>query len=130
MADNYLTCSAEKGSIHISEDVIAVIVAAAVSEVEGVAGLSGNISSELSDFLGKKTIAKGIKVRFHEDVIVIDVIVMLRYGSPITQTAEKIQEAVISAVEAMTGQTQPTVHVHVGGVAFERDLRTESPSKK
>ena len=39
MPENYITSQTEKGNISISEDVIHVMVNAAVSEIEGVAGL-------------------------------------------------------------------------------------------
>ncbi len=33
MAENYITCQEEKGSIHISEDVIVSLVKSTVSEI-------------------------------------------------------------------------------------------------
>ena len=45
--------------------------------------------------------------------------VMVRYGYPIPEVAEKIQNAVSSAVEAMTGFQVKAVNVHVGGVSFQ-----------
>lgn len=38
MPENYITCQDEKGSINISEDVVAAMVRAAITEVDGVAG--------------------------------------------------------------------------------------------
>ena len=64
MAENYIARADERGSINISEDVIAVMVGAAVHEVEGVAGLSNTIGSELADFIGRKSVTKGVKVQF------------------------------------------------------------------
>ena len=39
MPENYITSQTEKGNISISQDVLEVVVNAAVSEVEGVSGL-------------------------------------------------------------------------------------------
>ena len=39
MPENYITCQDEKGSINISEDVVAAMVRAAITEVDGVAVL-------------------------------------------------------------------------------------------
>jgi len=119
MAENYLTYSSDMGSINISEDVIAVMVAAAVAEVDGVSGLAGNAGSEGSGFFGKKAISKGIKVQF-DDRISIDVVIMLGFGYPIAKTAEMVQDAVATAVESMTGMGVPVVNVHVGGVSFDK----------
>ena len=46
MGDNYICCQAEKGSINISEEVITGVVKSAVSEVEGVAGLSYTVAGK------------------------------------------------------------------------------------
>jgi uncharacterized alkaline shock family protein YloU len=120
MADNYITSKDEKGNVSISEDVIAVMVAAALAEVEGVAGLSNTVGSELADFLGKKSISKGIKISFEDDErVIIDVLIMVRFGSNITNVAHKVQQEVASAVESMTG-LKVVVNVHVSGVAFEK----------
>ena len=114
MPENYINISCEKGSVHISEEVIAVITAAAISEVEGVAGIAGT-----GEFVGKKTVSRGVKVFFGETEINIDAHIMVRYGSGIAGVAGKVQDSVISAVESMTG-IKPTVNVHVTGVAFDK----------
>ncbi|MGE4353503.1 MAG: Asp23/Gls24 family envelope stress response protein [Oscillospiraceae bacterium] len=119
MAENYIARQDERGSINISEDVIAVMVGAAIAEVEGVAGLSNTIGSEIADFIGRKSVTKGVKVQFVEDKIVVDVIVMVRFGTKITEVGEKVQEAVASAVESMTG-LDAIVNVHISGISYEK----------
>ena len=57
MGENYITCREENGSINISEDVVAEIVRSAISEVEGVAGLSNTAGAELAELIGIKTIS-------------------------------------------------------------------------
>ena len=120
MAENYITCEMERGSINISEDVVSTVVAAAISEVDGVGGLSNNVSTESSNFLEKKNISKGIKVHFTDDSIAIDATIMIRFGFAITSVAESVQTAVSSAVEAVTGMGTPIVNVHVSGVVFDK----------
>ena len=39
MPENYITCQDEKGSINISEDVVAAMVRAAITEVDAVLSL-------------------------------------------------------------------------------------------
>ena len=115
----YITCRDEKGSINISDDVIAVMVSAALAEVEGFAGLASTAGSELAELFGKKNTTRGIKVQFEENRVLIDVLILVRYGFAIAQVAKKVQEAVTGAVESMTGFI-PTVNVHVSGVAFDK----------
>lgn len=108
---DYMTHPDEMGCIHISEDVLASISAGAAAEVEGVSGLM--------NLAAKKTAARGVRLSVADNAAVIDLYVMVRYGYPIPEVAEKIQNAVASAVEAMTGFAVKSVNVHVGGVSFQ-----------
>lgn len=107
----YITHHEELGCIHISEDVLAAVSAGAAAEVDGISGMM-NVAT-------KKTAAKGVRVSVEDDSAVIDLYVMLRYGYAIPEVAEKIQSAVVSAVEAMTGFAVKAVNVHVGGISFQ-----------
>ena len=42
------------GQVKISEDVISIIASLAATEVEGVAQMSGSITGNISEILGKK----------------------------------------------------------------------------
>ena len=52
MSDNYFTITDEKGSINISEDVIAAITANALSEMEGIAAFSTTAGGDLGELIG------------------------------------------------------------------------------
>ncbi len=119
MPENYISISGEKGSVNISENVIAVIASAAAAEVEGIAGLSNSVGSELYESLGRKTISRGVNVCFDDGSITVDVIVMVRYGWSISRVASQAQSAVASAVSSMTGMS-PRVNIHVSGVALDK----------
>ncbi len=108
---DYITHTEELGCIHISEDVLAAVAAGAAAEVEGICGMM-NVTT-------KKSAVRGVRVSVENDCAVLDLYVMLRYGYAIPEVAEKIQTAVVSAVEAMTGFTVKAVNVHVGGVSFQ-----------
>ncbi len=119
MVDNYISRQVERGSINISEDVIEVMVKAAVSEIEGVAGLTSNISAEIADFIGRKNVHKGIKIQFENGSIIIDVVVMVRFGTNISEVGAKIQEAISSAVDSMAGMPC-VVNVNISGIAYDK----------
>ena len=55
MAENkqYITQMHENGTVMISEDVIASIVAHTVNDVEGVAGLTGKPGADIAEIIGK-----------------------------------------------------------------------------
>ena len=115
MADtkDYISKIQDEGAIHISEDVIASIAAAAVTEVEGVCGLSAN----MAELLSKKSLSKGVKLTLGEnDAISIDCNVVALYGHPVMELAKNIQVAVTDAIAAMTGLAVAAVNVNVCGI--------------
>ena len=119
MAENkqYIIQTEENGAVMISEDVIAAIVAQAVSEVEGVSGLITKPGSDIADLIGKKNWGKGIKVMIAEDnALSIDCNVTVFYGQSVVTVAKSAQEAISSAVESMAGVTVAAVNVNVCGI--------------
>lgn len=120
MGENYITCQEANGSINISEEVIATLVRAAVTQVEGVAGLSNTSGSELVELIGIKTLSKGVKVQFDEGKIIVDAIITVSYGHNIMDVAKSVQDEVMSVVLSVTGMDKAAVNVHVSGVAFDK----------
>ena len=53
----YVSRSDELGNIHIAEEVLAAISAAAALEVDGVSSLAANLGSDIAELLGKKNLA-------------------------------------------------------------------------
>ena len=92
----------------------------AISEIEGVAGLSNTAGSELAELIGLKTVTKGVKVQFIDEKIIIDVIITVVYGSNIVSVANEVQDKVMSLVQASTGIERAEVNVHVSGISFEK----------
>ena len=116
MGDTYISCKDENGSINISEEVISTMVRTAVTEVDGVAGISNNAGTELA----LKNIAKGIRVQIVDDTVKADAIILVRYGYNIVNVAKNVQNNVTEVVQAITGIDRSEVNVHVSGVAFEK----------
>ena len=116
--------------IKIADDVVAVIAGVAVSEVQGVAGMSGGFAGGISEVLsGKKNLAKGIKVEVGEKETKIDVNIIVEYGTRIPDVAFEIQNRVKKAVETMTGLTVLEVNVHVQGVTTAPDKTEQDASE-
>ena len=120
MAENYITRQEEKGAVNISEDVIALMVNAAVAEVDGVAGPGSASTPELADLFGRKSSVKGPKIRMEDGCIAIEVLIVVRAGGSITEVAVQVQDAVCREIEASTGM-DCRVNVHVTGVSFEKN---------
>ena len=116
----------EDNGIKIADDVVAVIAGVAVSEVTGVAGMSGGFAGGIQEvFSGKKNLAKGIKVEVGEKETRIDVNIIVEYGTRIPDVAYEIQNRVKKAVETMTGLKVIEVNVHVQGVATVQEESVE-----
>ncbi len=115
----YISRADELGNIHISEDVLAVIAAAAALEVEGVSALAANLGSDIAELLGKKNLAKGVRVQTEGDQVTIEISVMIRYGYSIPEVAKAVQEAVSSSVESMSSLSVQAVNVNVSGISLE-----------
>ena len=120
MSENkeYVSRSDELGNIHISEDVLAAITAAAALDVEGVSGLAANLGSDIAELLGKKNLAKGVHVRMEDDKVEVELSVLMGYGHTIPEIGRAIQDGVKSAIESMTGLEVSVVNVSVAGITF------------
>ena len=117
----YVSRSDELGNIHISEEVLAVIAAAAVLEVEGIGGLTANLGTDLAELLGKKNLSRGIHILVEEESVTVDLGILVKYGYTIPDVARAVQEAVAGSIEATSGLTVAAVNVNVGGVVFEKE---------
>ena len=113
----YITQVQENGSVLISEDVIASIVANAVNDVEGVVGLSVKPGADIADMIGKKSWAKGLKISIAQDnSLSIDCNVNVGYGQNVVTIAKAVQEAVVAAVESTVGVNVSAINVNVCGI--------------
>lgn len=117
---DYVSRADELGTIHISEEVLAAIAAAATLETEGVNSLSGNLGSDLAELVGKKNLTRGIRVQTEEEKVRVELSVLIDYGYTIPETGRAVQENIKNAVESMTGLEMAEVAVSVTGISFEK----------
>ena len=110
----YVVRPDEKGSINISEDVVAAIAVSAALEVDGV----GEVVQNSGSYLSKKNAVRGVKLTIGDGSVIVDLQIMVKYGQPIPQVAQNVQEAVASAVESMTELKVCQVNVRISGVLF------------
>lgn len=113
------------GTIRIADDVVKVISGLAAMDIKGVAGMSGGFVGGIAELLGRKNLAKGIKVEVGEKEAAIDLSVIIDYGMRIPDVAAQIQESVKSAVERMTGLKVIEANVNVQGIAFADEAKME-----
>ena len=118
MADNYITVPEAQGNICIAEEVIETIVGTAISEVEGVAGLTHAAGPDFSERLGLRSLSRGVNVFTEGGKVHVDAAIYARAGESIAVIGERAQKAAAGAVESVTGLDDSVVNIHVAGVSF------------
>ena len=115
MAENkeYISYYSDNGNIHISEEVVSVIAAAAAADVEGVAELKSGYTADGSV---RRSAGKAVKVKLENNMLDIDVSVVARPDISLADLGGRVQQNVKAAVEASVGVEVRSVNVMVTGV--------------
>ena len=104
------------GQIDISPSTIATIATRSVHQCYGVVGMSSkNLVDGIAHLLTRDA-HRGIDVRFEDDAIVIDVYVIVAYGTRILTVAQSIQNTVKFHVEKALDMPVRAVNVFVQGL--------------
>ena len=104
------------GRIDISRSAVATIANQAVNQCYGVVGMANkNLVNGISNLLSRDS-RRGIDVRVDEGEIVVDVYVIVEYGTRIRVVAESIQNTVKFHVEKAVGIPVRAVNVFVHGL--------------
>ncbi|WP_405729116.1 Asp23/Gls24 family envelope stress response protein [Anaerotignum sp.] len=111
------------GQIQIADEVIGVIAVTAALEVEGV--VDGSHGKGFTEFFGKKGHTKCVKVAKDENEAVVDMEIIIKFGTKVQKVAAEVQEKVKSTVETMTGLNVAVVNVSVSGVVKEVKAEVE-----
>lgn len=120
----------EIGNVSFANDVLAIIAGLAASEVEGVAGMSGGIAGGIAEMLGRKNLAKGIKITVNDKLIAVDINMIITYGFKLHEVSRKVQANVVKAIETMTGLSVERVNVNVLGIQFAKETApAETPAE-
>ncbi|MBS5937701.1 Asp23/Gls24 family envelope stress response protein [Clostridium sartagoforme] len=109
--------SNELGNIHYSEEVLAKIVGLSTMECYGVVGMvSKNATEGLWELMRIENLSKGVKLKVNEDKLVVELFVMVEYGTKISEIANNIIQKVRYSVENFTGLKVSSVTVNVQAV--------------
>ncbi|MGE5587505.1 MAG: Asp23/Gls24 family envelope stress response protein [Clostridia bacterium] len=120
--------STELGQITISDEVIALVAGMAATECYGLVGMaSRNIQDGIAELLGVENLSRGVEVKLAGDEVVIDLYIIVEYGTKITEVAQNVMDKVRYVVESMTGLKVARVNITVQGVRVthvRQDKRT------
>ncbi len=102
-----------RGKIEVAQAAIASIVSEAVQTCYGVVGtVPRNFATGLADILSADR-KRGVEVVVRDGRIVIDLYVVVEYGTRITSVAESIKDVVKYQVERALELPVAQVNVHV-----------------
>lgn len=107
----------ELGKIVLAEELLANLAGQAAVECYGLVGMASvNVRDGLTELLKKENLARGVKIHFKDEKLIIDLFVMVGYGTRIPEVASNVMEKVRYTVETVTGIPVAKVNVKVQGV--------------
>jgi uncharacterized alkaline shock family protein YloU len=117
-----MTSETKHGKIEISPTAIASIASQAVLESYGVVGMaSKNLKDGLVELLAPGISHRGVDVHLTDEQIIIDLYVIIEYGTRISEVAHNIMSAVKFRVEKALGIPVTQVNVHVQGLRVSQE---------
>ena len=109
------------GTVKIADDVVAMIAALAATEVDGVAAMAGNLTSEILSRVGVKGLSKGARVEVSGKKVKAELAITIEYGYNIPATCQRVQAKVKTAIENMTGLEVLDVNIRIAGINVMRE---------
>ena len=115
-----LTIKNEYGTIIIENEVVARIAGMAAVECYGIVGMAAkNIKDGLVQILKMESLTKGVRLKITNGSIVIDLHIIVEYGTNIAAIADSIVSTVKYRVEENIGLPVAEVNVFVEDVHVE-----------
>jgi len=110
--------STQDGTIHISDEVIAILAGSAALECYGLVGMASrnSIKDGISDLLGRENLSKGVEVRQENGSLMIDLYIVVSYGTKISEVAHNVQSKVRYVLQDIVGVQVDDVNIIVQGV--------------
>ncbi|UCD42302.1 MAG: Asp23/Gls24 family envelope stress response protein [Chloroflexota bacterium] len=104
------------GSIHVSPRAVATIAHHAALESYGVVGLAPkNLINNLTNVLVRDP-TQGVEVKYDGENIIIDMYIVIEYGTRIKSVASSVANTVRYHVEKALGMPVNQVNIHVSGL--------------
>ncbi len=112
-----MTEEQKTGRIEISPQAIATLAGEAVLHCYGVVGMANkNLIDGIADLLQPDRWGRGVDVRVRDGEIIVDLYVIVQYGTRISEVAHGVMHGVQYALEQALGVPVAEVNVHVQGL--------------
>ena len=108
------------GTVNISEEVISIIAGLTAIECYGLVGMaSQGIQDGIARLLGRENLNKGIEVEKVEDGIIVELYIIVEYGTKISEVANNVMNRVRYTLEDLAGINVAAVNINVQGVRVD-----------
>ncbi|MGZ4031568.1 MAG: Asp23/Gls24 family envelope stress response protein [Tumebacillaceae bacterium] len=106
------------GEIRISEDVIATVAGSAALDCYGLVGMASRkqVKDSITELLGRENLSRGVQVRIQEDEVIVDMFIIVSYGTRISEVAHNVMDKVKYTLDSYLGLTVDKVNIIVQGV--------------
>ncbi len=109
------------GRVEVTPQAVATLASRAIEQSYGVVGLASRHSRPgLAELLRRDEQHKGVQVTFTDERIVIDLFVILEYGTRISEVAYNLMSSVKFAVESALEMPVVEVNVNVQGIRVSK----------
>ncbi|WP_058301643.1 Asp23/Gls24 family envelope stress response protein [Gorillibacterium timonense] len=108
----------EKGNVHVSDQVVAVLAGSAALDCYGLVGMSSRkqFKDGISELLGRENLSRGVEIRYEQDGLHIDLYIIVSYGTKISEVAHNVQNRVKYVLNEVFGLKVDFVNIIVQGV--------------
>jgi uncharacterized alkaline shock family protein YloU len=106
------------GQIEVSNEVIATVAGIAAMDCYGLVGMASRsqLKDGITELLGRENLSKGIEVRTEQGEVVVDLYIIVGYGTKISEVAHNVQSKVKYTLEQLVGLKVSRVNIFVQGV--------------
>jgi uncharacterized alkaline shock family protein YloU len=109
------------GKINIESEVIAQIAGLSAMDCYGVVGMaSRNVKDGIVQLLRRENLSKGIHLDMHGNFLMIDLHIIVEYGTNIPAIADSLIEMVQYRVEEHTKIKVEAVNIFVEGIRVDK----------
>ena len=117
-----LEISNELGHVSISDDVIASVAGGAAVSCYGIIGMASKnqVKDGITEILRKENYAKGIVVKKDEEKLVIDLYIIVMYGTKISEIANNVQSSVKYQIEKTLGVKVNAINIYIQGIKVNK----------
>ncbi len=110
------------GHVSISDDVIASVAGGTAVSCYGIIGMASKnqVKDGITEILGKENYSKGIKVKKDDGKLVIDLYIIVMYGTKISEIANNVQSSVKYQIEKTLGVKVDEVNIFIQGIKVNK----------